>query len=123
MKGRFRLTAPKLKLSENDVEKAVVQLLRYRRLYPLRLQSGVLVSPERLCAECRRTVSRLRVGEPGIPDYCVPRFFVETKAPGKKLSPIQQQKITELRDFWDLETAVVDDLDELLRWLAQHPQL
>ena len=38
--ARFRLTGDKLKLSENDVERACLDLLRYRRFYPVRLNSG-----------------------------------------------------------------------------------
>ena len=59
------------------------------------------------------------MGEPGIPDYAIPRFFVEVKRPGGTLSEVQRAKIEQLQEHWGLETAVVESLDELLQWLAR----
>ena len=120
---KFRLTSPSLKLTENDVEKACKDLLQYRHFYPLRVQSGLFPTPDSLCPECRRRARWIRVGEPGIPDYVIPRFFVEVKAPGKSLNIQQREKIDLLTKHWDLKTAVIDSVDELLTWLAQQKEL
>ena len=119
----FRLRSPKIRLSENDIEKACKQLLQYHHFYAVRQQSGLFPAPGNLCDNCRRNARWIRVGEPGIPDYVIPRFFLETKAPGKKLSDIQREKILLLETQWNLKTAVVESLDELLAWLARHGEL
>lgn len=110
MSGRFRLTSQRIKLSENDVERACLDLLRYRRLYPLRQQSGRFKTSDGRW---------IRVGVPGIPDYVIPKFFVETKAPGGILSDVQRAKIYELHKHWDIETAVVESVEELIEWLEK----
>ena len=43
---RFRLTAPRVKLAENDVERAAIDLLRLKGYYVVRLQSGLLKTPD-----------------------------------------------------------------------------
>lgn len=119
----FRLTSPKIQLSENDVERAVMDLLRWHHRYPVRLQSGKFLHADRAVIEaCRRVRVPVRwatIGEPGLPDYCIPELFIETKRPGGKLSPEQEAKIIELRDHWGLETLVIADVDELARWLEK----
>ena len=111
----FKLTSPrKLKVVENDVEAAGRDLLRYRRLYPLRQNAGRFKTAD------NRWIT---IGEPGIPDYVIPRFFVEFKKPGGQLSQVQRDKIYQLETFWDLETAVVESVEDLLRWLGRHPKL
>lgn len=114
---KFRLTPPKIKLSENDVEKACLDLLRVRHFYPLRQQSGLFKTPE------IRSSRYVRIGEPGIPDYCIPRFFVEVKRPGESLSEAQKEKIWTLKEHWGLETAVIENVDELIEWLTHHHEL
>lgn len=108
--SRFRLTSPKIKLSENDVERACLDLLRYRRLYPLRQQSGQFKTSDGRW---------IRIGVPGIPDYVIPAFFIEVKRPGGLLSEVQRVKIDELNRHWDLETAVVESVEELIAWLGK----
>lgn len=123
MDDEFRLTAPVFKLSENDVERAVMDLLRWNHVYPVRLQSGKFLHADRAVIEaCRKARVSIRwatVGEPGLPDYCIPELFIETKRPGGKLSEVQEAKIIELRDHWHLETLVIADVDELARWLEK----
>lgn len=109
--AHFRLTPPRLKLSENDVEKACLDVLRVRHFCPLRLQSGRFWTLDK-----KRIVT---VGEPGIPDYVIPKFFVECKAPGQSVSEVQREKIWTLEKHWGVETAVVESVEELMEWLAR----
>lgn len=109
----FRLRPPKIQLSENDVEKAVLDVLRLRGHYPLRQQSGLFKTPG-------RQTRFIHVGEVGIPDYAIPKYFVEVKRPGGRLSEVQSRKIALLKQHWHLDTAVVESIDELIEWLAQH---
>jgi hypothetical protein len=110
---QFRLTAPKVKLVENDVEKACLDLLRLRGYYPVRLQSGLLKTPD------GRWV---RVGEPGLPDYIIVKhdFFLEVKAPGGKLSPAQVEKIFEIEKVRRISVATVDSVERLVEWLQKN---
>lgn len=110
----FRLKPPP-RLREDDVERACLDLLRYRGYYPVRLQSGLFKTPDG-----RWT----RVGEPGIPDYIAahgsyPAVFVEVKRPGGALSTEQRDKIGEL-ELWRLAVATVDSVEALLSYLEQH---
>ena len=104
----FRLTPDRIKKSENDIKKACVDLLRWRGLYPLRLQSGVFQT---------RDGRYVTIGELGLPDYVVPAFLMEVKKPGGHLSEAQLVKIAELEQHWQLKTAVVDSVDALIAWL------
>ena len=108
---KFRLTSSKLKLTENDVEKACLDVLRAHGFYPLWQQSGKFWTLDK-----KRVIT---VGEPGIPDYVIPWGFVEVKAPNRDVSEVQRQKIWTLEQHWGLETAVVQSVDQLLEWLAQ----
>jgi hypothetical protein len=110
---RFRLTAPKIKLVEDDVERACIDLLRLRGYYVVRLQSGFFRTPDG---------RGVRVGEPGLPDYaCMKRdFFLETKRPGAKLSPAQEKKVFELEKGYGIAVATVDRVEHLARWLDDH---
>lgn len=126
MDDEFRLRPPEFKLSENDVERAVLDLLRYHHHYPVRLQSGKFIHADKAVIEaCRRVRVAVRwatIGEPGIPDYCIPKCFIEVKRPGGMLSEVQRAKIIELRDHWDLPTWVIESVDELVERLAHNPQ-
>jgi hypothetical protein len=117
--ARFRLRSPVIKLTENDVELQCRHVLQVRGFYPLRLNSGRFLAPGRLCDECRRKARWVTIGEPGIPDYVIPQFFLETKRPGGELEDTQKQKIWELEKLWNLQTVVVDDVDTLIKWLDQ----
>lgn len=110
--ARFRLTPPgKVKLVENDIERQCLSALRYHGLHPIRLQSGKFKTHD------NRWIS---VGEPGLPDYVIPRFFLETKRPGGELSPEQDRYIWEAKYIWNLETLVIDDVNTLIRWLNEN---
>ena len=107
----FRLKSTRVKLTENHVEKQALDLLGLYGLNHHRLHAGLYKTAD----------NRWLSGEkPGTPDYCVPRFYIETKRPGAKLSPEQVKKIEELKLIWNLDTAVVSDADELLAWLKNH---
>ena len=62
----------------------------------------------------------MRVGETGIPDYVIPRFFVEVKAPGKKPTVEQHEKQWQLEKFWKVKTAVASKVEELIEWLDKN---
>ena len=110
---RFRLTSPRIKLVEDDVEKACIDLLRLRGYYVVRLQSGLFRTPD------GRWV---RIGEPGLPDYAVIKrdFFLEVKRPGGKLSAAQVEKVFELEKAYGIAVATVDRVEHLARWLDDH---
>jgi hypothetical protein len=59
----------------------------------------------------------IRIGEAGIPDYCVPAFMIEFKRPGAVLAPEQITKIQELEIGWRLKTAVIDSVENMAAWL------
>ena len=110
--SRFRLTSPRLKLVENDVERACIDLLRLKGYYVVRLQSGLLKTPDGRW---------IRVGEPGLPDYvCVKSdFFLEVKRPKGKLSDAQIEKIFEL-EACGFRVATIDSVERLAEWLDAH---
>lgn len=114
-KNPFRLRSPAaLKLSENDVRKACLDLLRLHHWWPIRQQVG------RFQTKDGRWI---RIGETGDPDYAViqaPSFFLEFKRPGGELSREQIAKIHQLKQFYGLETLVVDNVEELMEWLDRH---
>lgn len=120
--ARFRLTPPRIKLTENDIEKQCLDYLRARGYYPVRLQSGVFPAPDKLCDACRAAARWITVGEPGIPDYAILKddFFLEVKAPGKQPSPQQIRKAFELVAGYRIRVATVDSLEHLLQWLDEH---
>lgn len=111
MKG-FRLTSPKVKLVENDVEKQCLDYLRLHRRYPVRLHSGLLRTPDGRW---------IRVGERGLPDYAVMKrdFFLEVKAPGKLPTGAQIEKAIELEKGYGIAVATVDSVEDLARWLEE----
>ena len=108
----FRLRSPgKLQLSENDVRKACLDVLRPRHWWPIRQHVGKFRTPD------DRIVT---MGQPGDPDYVIvrpPSFFLETKRPGGKLSDTQWIRIHQLQQFYGIETAVVESVEELIEWL------
>ena len=113
--SRFRLTSPKVKLAENDVERACVDLLRLRGYYVVRLQSGLFRTPDGRW---------IRIGEPGLPDYaCLKNdFFLEVKRPGAKLSEVQVNKIFELEAAHKIAVATVDSVERLIAWLDRQKE-
>jgi hypothetical protein len=110
----FRLKSPKLKLSENDVRRACLDLLRVHHWWPIRQHVGLFKT---------RGDNFIRIGEAGDPDYVVirpPSFFLELKRPGGQLSDEQVVRINQLRQFYGLETVVVESVEELIQWLDRH---
>jgi hypothetical protein len=117
--ARFRLRPNEFKPSENDVERACKDLLYLRGYRPLRENSGLFPTPDSLCDQCRAKARWVRVGEPGMPDYSIPRFMMEVKRPGGKLSAEQEAKIFEL-EIHGVRVAVVDSAEALLAWLEAY---
>jgi hypothetical protein len=73
-----------LKLSENHVRTACLDVLRAHQWWPIRQHVGRFKTPD------QRWVT---IGEVGDPDYVVikaPSFFLETKKPGGILSDEQR---------------------------------
>lgn len=108
----FRLKHEKIQLSENDVERACVDLLRLHGYYVVRLQSGLFKTPDGRW---------IRVGETGLPDYVCVRsdFFLEVKRPKGKLSDAQREKIFEL-EACGFHVATIDSVERLEAWLSEH---
>lgn len=126
MKG-FRLTSQKIQLSESDVAKACVELLRWKHYQPQRIPAGRYIMPDRAVIElCQKHGVELRwqtIAEPGFPDYIIPAWLMEVKRPGGKLSPEQELKIMDLERTWGLPVAVVESVDQLIEWLARYEEL
>ena len=61
-------------------------------------------------------------GASGVPDRIVlfkgQAYFVEVKAPGKKLRPIQQYQAKELKKY-GFSVSVIDSLDGIVRFIRQ----
>ena len=107
------LRSPKLKISENHVEKACVALLERYGYWPIRLHAGLFKS-----SDGRRWIKGVEKGTPDWAAVIKPSFLVETKRPGAELSEVQRRKIDELKVI-GLETLVVSDPQELLAYLEQ----
>ena len=116
MPANFKLKAPKVKLREKDVIQACLDLLRMRGYYPQRQHCGVFKTLD------GRTVT---VGEKGTPDYTVthrsrPAFHLEVKRPGGDLSPEQILKHAEMRQGFGLWIVVVERVEDLAKFIAEH---
>lgn len=116
MATRFRLTSYKPKISENDVERACLQVLALRGWKVMRLPVGLFKTLDG---------RHQSIGELGIPDYVAlhpnfPGFFLEVKRPGGKLSKVQEIKIEQLQQGYRLAVAVVDSVEALSAWLGCH---
>jgi hypothetical protein len=111
----FRLKAPP-PLSENDVERACLDLLRVR---------GYWVKRQHVI-RCKTQDGRwITIGEKGDPDYVAlhgkyPGFHLEVKRPGGGLSADQRFKIQQLTLGYRLRVAVVASSRELAEWLTGH---
>lgn len=117
MTRAFRLTAPQLKLVENDVERQCLDLLRLRGYWAARLHAGTFRS-----IDGQRWI---RGVEKGTPDYgaiheVYPGFLLETKRPGANLTPAQSTAINNLRMGYRLAVCAVDGVAAFVRWLDQH---
>ena len=111
----FRLRAPQI--SEDDVEAGCKTILALHNYWVGRLNAGLFKS-----WDGQRPIR----GVPkGTPDYvcCHGRhrnFLLEVKRPGGKLNPDQEIQIQVIRDQFELPVAVVESVDELCNFLAQH---
>lgn len=113
---QFKLTPPP-PLRENDIERACLDLLRYRGYYVMRLHAGTFRT-----ADGKRWIKGV---QKGTPDYgCLhesfPGFLMEVKRPGADATEDQKQKILEIRLGYHLAIAVVDTVDALEVWLGKH---
>jgi len=112
----FRLSAPS-RPTENDVERACLQVCQLRGYWPARLHAGTFKS-----ADGKRWIK----GVPkGTPDYALehrlyPGFLLEVKRPGEAATPEQQQKHWEIRAGYRLAICVAESAAELARWLDEH---
>lgn len=116
--NRFRLRAGKLVLSENDVERQVLDVLRRRGYYVARQHAGRAQTPDGRW---------LTLGEKGVPDYVAVHavhrgFLLEVKRPGATLSPDQVRMHQIIRAGYRLSICVIDDVSALPPWLALHEQ-
>jgi hypothetical protein len=114
--ARFQLKAPKVRLSENNVEGACLDILRLRGYLVLRQESGLFKTPDGRW---------IRVGQKGLPDYAALHgqhlsFLLEVKRPGGKLSPDQSRKIQEISLAYRVPVVVVDSAAALGAWLNEH---
>jgi len=109
---RFALRPPKIKLSENDVEKACCDILRLKGYMPVRQHVGLFKTPNNCF---------IRMGVPGDPDWVAvkhPSFLLEVKRPGGAISEVQLRRHAELR-LYGLEVVVVESVEELLECLSR----
>lgn len=110
----FRLTPPPVpQLKEKDVVRQCRDLLQYRGYWCQRNPVGTFKT---------LSGSTVEFGPVGIPDYVAvhalyPAFFLEFKAPGKKLRPSQVSKFAELQFGYGLHAVMVDSKDGLDEWL------
>lgn len=116
---RFTLKGDRIQLSENDVKRACLDVLGLRHWLPIRQHVGLF---QTVAANPRV----LTIGTIGDPDFVVvkpPSFFLETKRPGGRLRNEQRTRIDQLKQFYDLDTAVVESVDELVEWLERREQI
>ena len=111
----FRLTAPKLQLSENDVEEQCITLAGLHGYRLERLHTG----------KAKTLDGRFLTLHPtGTPDWVAVHgkrlsFYLEVKRPGKKPSPEQERKHAELR-LQGQTIITVDSVKALKDWLELH---
>lgn len=114
--ARFKLTTERIQLSENDVERACLDLLRVRGYWIIRQH----------CGRARYASGRwVTLHDTGTPDYATqhrrfPGFQFEVKRPGAKTTPEQDRKHLELTSCYGLRVGVVDSVDALITWLDDH---
>jgi hypothetical protein len=111
----FRLTPPAI--SENDVEAGCMTILQLHSYMPVRLHAGVFQT-----LDGRRHIHGVKKG---MPDWaCLHEFhrsfLLEVKRPGGELSSDQQVQIALLKAQYRLPIVVVETVDQLCDFLAQH---
>lgn len=107
------------RLSENDVERACLDVLRLRGYWVARLHAGTFKT-----TDGRRWIKGV---ERGTPDYALlherfPGFLLEVKRSGATATPEQTQKHLEIRLGYRIAIGTVDSVDALAAWLDNHEQ-
>jgi hypothetical protein len=112
----FRLTPERTDVSEADVIRNCVAILRKRGYWVQRNPVGMF-----------KTLAGKPVefGPVGIPDYTAihrsyPAFFIEFKRPGKKLREDQRTRFSQVQLFYRLAAVMVDSAEELVAFLDGH---
>ena len=105
------------KLSENDVERACIDVLHIRGYWVARLHAGTFKS-----ADGKRWIQGVKKGTP---DYALlherfPGFLLEVKRTDASPTPEQINKHREIQMGFRLAIATVDSVEALAHWLAQH---
>jgi hypothetical protein len=105
--------------TENDIEKACLDLLAIRQYFVVRIHCGTFRS-----ADCKRW---LKGADKGTPDYIAahalyPAFLLETKRPGAALGPDQVFRVREIQVGYRIAFVKADSARELRVWLDQHEQ-
>jgi hypothetical protein len=127
--ARFRLTSPKIKITENHVEKACIQLAEYKGYYPLRLHVGRYIHADkqvlRALTEAGVPFRMATMGVPGLPDWVLihgehSAFLLETKAPDGRLSKDQEQMHWILRQCHRVKVCVANSVARFEAFLADH---
>lgn len=111
----FRLRAPVA--SENDIEAGCKTILSLHGYWVVKLHAGIFMT-----LDGRRHVHGVKKGTP---DYaCLHAshrgFLLEVKRPGGELSDDQKREIEYIDLIYHLPIVVVESVDELSFFLAQH---
>lgn len=113
----YRLTPPRFKVSENDVEAAILPVLARRGWRADRLHVGKYRS-----LDGRRVVT---LHPQGTPDYVCshslhPSFYLETKKPKAELRQAQEFKKLEIEQGWHIPVIMADSVEALALFLDRH---
>jgi len=107
-----------IKISESEIQKSVIEYLKYKKYYVIRLNSGNQVK------EYNGKKYMIKMQEAGMPDLMAFRsymsygitivklYFFEIKAPGKKPTAMQMAKMGELEAYGAI-CRVITDVKEL----------
>lgn len=123
MSDRFRLTPPKVVLSEREVIEACTPVLRQRGYWLKRNHVGRFMTPSR---DGGYPPSEwVTMGPPGIMDYIAvhefwPAFFVEFKRKGKQLRDTQQTEFETIQFGFRLNAVMIDSIQDLSDFLSGH---
>jgi len=119
MARHFKLTSPKpADQVEREVIEACRKILGPRQFRMERIPCGLHFFPGG---------QAVTYGEPGTPDYvalhgAMPAFYIETKATKGVLDGVQSRKHWEIKQFWGIDTVIVNDRDSLIQFLDKHEE-
>ena len=116
----YRLTSPRFKVSENDVEAVILPALARRGWRADRLHVGKYRT-----MDLKRIVT---MHPQGTPDYVCshsryPSFYLETKRPKAELQQAQEFKKREIEQGWHIPVLKADSLRELAEFLYRHEKV